>query len=462
MAIVILGGGDIGYHLALTLSRENREVVIVESDSVRADRIDEDENDIQVVRGNAADPGVLIAAGLRKAHLLVAVTNSDEVNIVACFLAARMAPKVRRVARIRQLDTRLYGHLLVDEPPVIHSIINPEELCARKIADLIRYRGATEVNWSFDKRVAIVAVPIKEGSPVQGKTLVEIGRWREQLGLPLLIAMIVRDQEARVPDIADVMQYNDLLHVVTLSGQLDDVLDFFCGSARRERFDKIAVYGGSNIGLYLAEILEEQGVDIRLVESDAGRAAELAERLNHTLVLCGEPFEKNIFAEEKIGQMDAFVAATQDQEDNIISALYAKTCGIPLSVAVLYREQMARLVYQVGIDATILPRLVAIGEILGYVRGGNVASVVVLNQNDREIIEYHIEEGSGLAGRPLRQVHIPGGGLLLAVERSHGETIIPNGGTTIEPGDRIALIAARHDQQDIDRMLSGSKSWWRR
>ncbi len=453
MNIIILGAGEIGYHIALSLSRENREVILVEADAARADQIDDDENDIQVVRGNAADPDVLLAAGLKTADLLVAVTNSDEANITACLLAARLAPAVQRVARIRRIDTRTYGRLLTDEPTLIHAIIHPEELCARKIFDVIRHPGTTDVAWFFDKRVALVSIPVAPNAPVNGWNLVQIGRERQARGLSFLVATVVRDGVARVPSATDVLTPGDTLYIATLTDCLHDVLSLFVPPERRKPFRNVAIFGGGSMGLYLAEMLERSKTNVKIIETDAKRAAFLSDRLTATLVLCGEPTDQGIFEEENIGDSDAYIALTDDQENNLIASLYAKSFGVRLSVVALYRSHLGPLIERMGIDTVVSPKQVAVGNVLKHVRAADISSVIVLEQHGMEIIEARLLEGSSLLGRPLRKQRMPRGTLLLAVQRVDGEVVIPDGDTRIMAGDRIAMISHQRDIPQVEAML---------
>lgn len=459
MRIVILGAGEIGYHIALSLSRENREVLLVESNSGRASQIEEDENDIQVIRGNAADPDVLIRAGIKNVDLLVAVTDSDEVNITACMFAKRLAPTVRRVARIRQLDTRRHGRLLTDDPPLMHSVIHPEELCAAKIGDLIKYPGTTDVNWFFGGRVALVSMPVTPDSPINGRTLLQIGRERSVHGIPFMIASLLRNQIAALPSAGDRLATGDVLYVATLSERLGEVLNLFCAPARLKPIRNVTIFGGGRIGLYLAEMLESINGKVKLIEPDERRAALLADHLQNTLILCGEPSDRGIFDEENIAQSDAFIAVTGDQEDNMIAALYAKSSGVRFGAVTLHRSHLSSLVQRVGIDAVILPQQVAIGKILEHVRAGNVSSVVVLEQYGMEVIEAPVPSGSRLLGKPLRDLRLPSGALLLALCRENDETVIPDGDTTIMAGDRIAVISHQRDVHEIEKILRGERRW---
>lgn len=457
MNILILGAGEIGYHIALSLSRENREVILVEADSARADQIDDDENDIQVVRGNAADPDVLLAAGLKTADLLVAVTNRDEVNITACLFAARLAPAVRRVARIRQVDLRVHGRLLTDEPTWIHAVIHPEELCARKIRDVLHYPGTTDVDWFFDGHVALVSIPVTEDAPVNGWDLARIGQERLARGLSFLIATHVHDGSARIPSAHDVFMPGDTLYVATLANCLNEVLALFVPPERLKPIRETVIFGGGATGWHLAEMLEDAKLNVKLIEPDPRRAAWLADRLNTTLVLCGEPADQGIFQEENIAGADAYVAVTADQEDNLIAALHAKSFGIRHTVVTLYRAHLAPLVRRTGVDTLVLPQAVAVGKILEHVRAGDISSVIVMEQHGMEIIEAHVPQGSRLIGRPLRQQRMPRGTLLLAYQRSETETLIPDGNTTIMAGDRIAVISHQRNTPKVEAMLRAGR-----
>ncbi|MCA1808372.1 MAG: Trk system potassium transporter TrkA [Lentisphaerae bacterium] len=455
MNIIILGAGEIGYHTALSLSRENRAVILVESDPARADQIDEDENDIQVVRGNAADPEVLLRAGLENAHLLLAVTNSDETNITACMFAARLAPEIRRVARIRQIDTRMYGHLLTDDPPLVHAVVHPEELCARKILDVIRCPATTDVNWFFKGQVVLVSLPVKADSPANGWNLVAVGRERAERGLPFLIAMLVHDGVAGVPAATDVLKTGNTLYLATPADRLSEVLTLFVSQPRLKPMRNVTIFGGGRIGLYLAEMLDKHDIDVKIIEPDERRAARLADQLPSVLVLCGEPSDPDIFDEEKIANSDAFVAVTGDQEDNLIAVLYAKSFGIRLGVAALHRGHLAPLVQRMGIDTVVMPQQVAVGKFLEHVRAGNIASVIVFEQYGMEVIEALVPAGSRIIGRPLSEVRMPRGTLVLALQRAGGETIIPDGRVTVLAGDRIAVISPQRHITKVEDMLGG-------
>ncbi len=459
MSTIILGAGTIGYDIAQQLSREHREVILVEVDPDRIAEIEEDEHDIQVIAGSAADPESLVRAGLSSADLVVAVTNSDEANISACLLASRLAPGTRRVARIRHMDTRRYGQLLLGDPPILHAIINPEELCARRIADLIAKPGAIEVIWLVDQTVALVRIPVTPGMGLIGQNLIQLGQKREASKLPFLLALLVRDDQAFIPKAQEVLRAGDHLYLVSPAALLDKVMDFFCEASTRRPQQHITLFGGGNIGLYLAELLTIQGRTVKLIEPDPARATMLAARLDNTQVLCGEPLDPDIFEAERIASSDVFVAVSDDQEDNLMAALYAKSHGVRFGVAMLTRPQIARLVAQVGIDAAILPQHVAIGTILEHIRTGDVYSVIVLQAGEMEIIETRVPEGSRLTGRPLADVHMPPGTLLLAVQRGSDRTIIPQGKTVVQAGDRIAVITRKSNLQHLEKLLAGRTGW---
>ena len=476
MSIIIIGAGEIGYHIANELSLENRNVTLIDSDFERVRFLEESGEDLNVIYGSGSSPEVLKQAGVETAEMLIAVANKDEINITACHVASQMNKNIMKIARIRDVDTQNYGNLIMGNPPIIDSIINPEELCAFKIANLSKYPIASDLNYFFDKMALLVGIHVVGDNPLIGKSLIELGKERQKNNFKALIAAIVHDDEAIVPSGEDLVQEGDIIYIVTLSNEIDKILKYFSDEDATE-VKNITIFGGSNIGYYIARAFEKEtksSLDntdsnmsintniifsnyrykIKLIEMDAQRSEFLSNKLPKTLVLKGDVLEKAIFENERINESDVFIAATSDQEENIISTLYAKSNGVKKGIAVLKRRNIASLVKNLGIDAGIFPQQVAVAKILERIRKGKILSIILLNQNDIEVDEIQALKGSKLIDKPLKDVKLPKGSLVIAIEKSNGEVLIPYGESVIKAGDKVAIIMRKTSVKALEKFTS--------
>ena len=452
MSIVIIGAGEIGYSIARELSLEDRDVVLVDESPERIAVLEESGEDLSIILGSGSDPEILKKAGIDNAELLVAVANRDEINITACYIAYKIAPHTRRIARVRDIDTHLYGDIFTKQTEVINTIINPEELCAIKIANLLRYPGVDDLYMFFDEKAALIGLNIDEKSPIIGKSLIEFGKDRARKKMNSLIVTIIRESNAFVPSGKDVIEIGDLIYAVTLKDEINDAVEYFIG--KQEDIKHIAIYGGSKIGYGLARMIEKEDFSLKLIEQNPLRAAFLSEKLEKTLVLKGGLLERAIFETEGIDKSDAFVAVTDDQEENIIMTFHAKSHGVKHGISLVMKQHIAPLVKKLGIDTSVIPQQIAIGKILQFIRKGDIFSVVVLNQNDIEVLEFKALQNSKLVNKHLKDVKIHLGALIMAIEDSTGKIVIPHGESVIKPGDRVLIIARKKDIPNIEKLIS--------
>lgn len=453
MSVIILGAGEIGYHLARQLCSENRDVVVVEISADKIAQLEESGEDLSIIHGNGSNPDILKKAGVEKASMLIAVTNRDETNITACYVAAQLSKKIKKLARVRDIDTHIYGHLFNQNHAIIDSIINPEELCAIKISHLLQFPGVMDLNRFFDGRAILAGMKLHSHSTAKGKSLIEIGKDRSKYGFNFLIASIIRGNEGIVPSGPSVVEENDLIYIMTLEKELQKVVAYICGP--QPDIKEVAILGGTNTGYYLGRLLEQSNkFNTKLLENDTQRVQFLSENLPKTLVLKGELLERDIYQNEGIYRADVFVAVTADQEDNIIAALDAKSQGVKMGICILSKPHIEPLAKNLGIDVCLHPQQLAIGKMLEYIRKGNIASVVLLHRNDIEVIELTAIANSPLVHKPLKDIKLPKSSLMLAIARKDATIEIPTGNSVVSPDERVIFIAKKESVPMLERLIN--------
>ena len=449
MSIVIVGAGEVGRNLAMRLSSEGRDVVLVDRDEERLSTISESA-DVQTVPGNGSSPAVLRDAGIEGASMLVAVTDSDETNIVACLVARAYAPTdCKRIARIRDPayseDPRLLGEGLLG----IDFHINPEVMTARKIFRLLQIPQATDAIHFAEGRVVVFAVKLPEDSPAVGRKLADLAELYP--GRRLLAVAIGRQERIVIPRGDTVLEAGDALYTAALPGDVTDALNGLGIPA--EPLRRVLIAGGGRIGMYLARAFEANGVATRLVDRRREVCNDLAERLEKTVVINGDPTDEALLAEENIGEMDAFVAADVDEERNILASLLARRMGAAKVIAVVSKPGYAPLVANIGVDVAISPRTVATSLILQFIRKGRVLQVSALAEERAEAIEFLAAEGSSVEGLPLHATKFPRGAIVAALVRGE-EAIIPSGDDQILAGDRVIVFALKKAVPAVERALT--------
>jgi trk system potassium uptake protein len=445
LRILILGAGGVGFHLAKQLSEEHHDVVVIEQDRERV-RVIEDAMDAIVVEGNGASLTVLERAGIARTDLLLAVTSQDEINLMAC-LSASQYEVPKRIARVSKTDYYDHTGILPPERLGVDLMINPERECALETYQLLHSAAATEFAQFEGGLVQMIGIRIKPDAPVAGRRLVEVGRHAS--GLRALVVAIVRDRETIIPTGATRLHAGDQVFVIGEPNDLPRVLPF----AGYSRFDlrRVIVAGGSREAWFLAHLLEEHSIECTILEHDRRRALELAEELRHALVFHGDATDLELLEMEAIGDADGFVAYTGNDETNLLSCLLAKSLGARKVISLIDRFDYLPLVAQVGVDASVSPRLAAVNAILSYARRGSVLAVATLKGTRAEGIEYDVAPGFRHAGTPLADVSLPRGSIIGAIVRND-KAIIPRGTDAIEVGDRVivfALAEARPAVEDL-------------
>jgi trk system potassium uptake protein len=453
MRILVAGGGQVGSLIARRLSREGNEVVIVEPDSARCAQL-ESALDVKVVQGSAARILTLREAGIADADMLIAITNSDEVNFLACLIAQVEAKVPVKVARIRTHEVDHWRRLAISAGIRIDLVIHPESDLAERIMRVVRVPGVSDIVDFAEGRVKLFGMNVEPGSWLAGKSLEELQR----AGPPRdsLIALVFRGAEVIIPHGAEVLRPGDHIYTIGTRENLPELLRFM-GLEAREKLDRVFVVGGKQIGIRIAEELERQNVSAKLFERDAVRAEKISRILRKTVVIRGDGTDQATLQEAGIGGVDAFLALTGRDEDNIIACLLARRLGVPKVAALINRLDYLAMAQRIGVNTTISPRLAAVDRILQFVRkGGRVLSVVTFREEEAEAIELIAAEGSKYVGKHLRQIRFPGGSIVGAIVRPDGEVRVPRGDVRIEAGDRVIFFTLERNVRELESAFLAS------
>ncbi|MEF8889642.1 MAG: Trk system potassium transporter TrkA [Desulfohalobiaceae bacterium] len=449
MRIIIIGAGQVGYHIASRLISEDKDVVMVDKDRQVLETVAES-LDLETVHGSGSSPRVLEQAGIRHADTLLAVTDSDEVNLIACTFSNILAPELNKVARIRNPEYTEYEDILAKDLLHIDIVVNPEEEVIRSIERLMDTPGAADVNEFPDIGLKLVGIWIREDSPFAGLNLAAL---KQKLELPdFIVASIIREERLIIPSGSNVIKPGDLVYFVCTRESLVHFLQAFgLGGGSQHN---VLIIGGGNIGYKLAQRMEgKKGTQVKLLDRDRERCQFLAENLNQTIVLQGDGTDQRLLTEENVGSMDVVISLTEDEENNILSSLLAKSMGAKTTVTRINKLAYMGLMHNIGLELIVSPRLSAANSILRHVRKGTVISSVSIKE-EAEAMEVRAGERSLLVNRPLKDIGLPHGVLILCLVRE-GKVIIPGGDSVIFPQDRVMLISSSKDISKVEKALMG-------
>ncbi len=436
MKIIILGAGQVGSSVAENLAREANDITVVDSQPKRLHDL-QDRLDLRTVVGHASHPDVLRRAGAEDADMVIAVTNSDETNMVACQVAYTLFHTPTKIARVRARDYLEHSQLFAQEALPIDMLISPEQAVIDQIQRLIEYPGALQVLDFAGGRVRLVAVRAYYGGPLVGHELREI---KEHMpGIDTRVAAIFRRGMPIIPAGDTVIEVDDEVFFIAAKDNIRSVMS----ELRRldKKVKRIILMGGGNIGKGLAAALEEK-YQVKLIDNSPARVQVLSEELNKTLVLLGDAADEDLLVEENVENADVFCSLTNDDESNILSAMLAKRLGARKVMTLINRRAYVDLVESSTIDIAISPQLATIGGLLAHVRRGDVVVVHSLRRGAAEAIEavaHGDERSSKVVGRRVEEIKLPPGTTIGAVVRGD-EVIIAHHDTVIQADDHVILF----------------------
>lgn len=450
MRVVIVGAGKVGYSIAQYMSKEEHEVIVVENNEERRSIV-QNTLDVMTMSGNGASPEVLLDPEVRNADLMVAVTDSDEVNMIAC-MAAKQAGIKRTIARVRNQEYASKDKIKFNESLGIDLTINPEMVTALEISRILLTPAALDVEDFADGRVRMIEVKIPPESKLINTPL-------SRLNLPsqTLVAGILRQERMLIPHGSDMILPNDCVFFVGEYSVIKKFEENF--TVRKSKVDRVLIIGAGRIGRHLALLLERAGVSVKVIDKERERCQELAGRLDSGLVLCGEGTDIELLTEEGVGEADAVICLTDDDKLNLLIALLAKHLGAPKTFVRVGRSDYISLMEKVGVDVVLSPRLLTAGVILRQVRRSDIVSISLLEGAKAEAMEIIVADSSPIAHNKLKDAKLPYNALIGAIVREK-KIIIPDGEATLEPGDRVIVFALPDTVPSLIRLFEnklGSK-----
>jgi len=446
MKAIVIGAGKVGFHIADRLAEENHDVVLIDT---REEALipAQDNLDVMTLVGNGASPKTLEQAGVADADMVIAVTTHDESNIIAC-LTAKYYGVPTTVARVRNPDYTLPSKALVHGMLGIDHIIHPERLAAAEIVKLLKTPSAGEVGFYADGKVQLLGIRCDTpGAECLHKPL-------HQLGLKhSLVVAVERDGDLLIPDGNTRLELGDYFYVIGRSGNFER--STFLAGRIPSQIRSITIVGGGETGLRICEMLsgyQNQGLAVKLIEQDPSRAQWLAEELPDVLVINGDGTDVSLLEEEQIGECDALVATTGQEETNILVAMVAKKLGVKEIIVELGREEYGALAETVGVHATVIPRLLTASTILRLLQKDRLVDLSFLKQGKAEVMEVVVSDRAPVIGKPLRDAGLPHKALIGTIIRGD-QIIIPHGNSEIRPNDRVIAFCHADSAAQMQKAL---------
>ncbi len=451
MKIIILGAGQVGGTLAANLASEHNDITVVDTDAERLHEL-QDRYDIRTVTGMASFPSVLRQAGADDADMLIAVTNSDEINMVACQVAYSLHRTPTKIARVRSASYLAKSKgLFGNEAFPIDVIISPEQVVTNHIPRLIEHPGALQVLDFAEGKLQLVAVKAYFNGPLVGR---ELRYLRQHMpAVDTRVAAIFRRDRPIIPEGTTIIEADDEVFFIAAKNHIRAVMSELRGL--EHNYKKIIIAGGGNIGERLCEALESR-YQVKIIERNQERCGFLAEKLNKTIVIRGNASDQDLLLEESVEDTDIFIAVTNDDEANIMSSMLAKRLGARKVMTLINNPAYVDLVQGGDIDIAISPQQATIGSLLTHVRRGDVANVHSLRRGAAESIEaiaHGDEKSSKVVGKAIGDIDLPEGTTIGAIVRKD-QVLIAHDDIVVESDDHVVLfLIDKRRIQDVERLF---------
>ena len=450
--IIVCGAGQVGFDIARQLSVEDNDVTVIDHDTERIRKVRE-ALDVQTFQGVASYPDILDRAGAETADMLIAVTLSDEINMVSCQVGHTLFNVPIKMARVRHnayLEAS-WRHLFSRDHMPIDVLISPENEVVAAIHRILEAPGAIDVIGFADGSVSLVGMRLNEDCPVVNTPLRQLTELFPDLNITIIY--IIRNEQAIFPRDMDQLLPGDEVYFVLDSNHIGRARSIF-GHEERQA-ERVVIIGGGSIGFQLAQGLEhrEPSINVKLIESNKERAEFVADQLERTIVIAGNALDSEILEEASVPTAETIVAVSDDDEVNVLACVLAKSHGCARAVTLINETTYAPLVSPLGIDTAINPRDITVSRILEHIRRGRIHSVHTLQGGDAEVIEADAMESAPVIGVPLKEARLPKGVLVGALVRD-GTVIIPRGESTIEKGDRVIIFSPHDAIKKVEKLLS--------
>ena len=446
MKIVIIGLGTVGKTILKNLSDEEHTITIIDEDKTRIENLIE-KYDVMGVAGNGASMEIQSEAGVSSAELVIALTRSDELNILACLVAKKLGAK-NTIARVRNPD---YRKQIIDmkDDLGLSMVVNPEQATADEIFNIINLPSVAQIEHFAKGKVSLVEVVAVKGCSLIGETLISLG---QKLSTQVLICAVQRGDEVIIPSGRFEIREGDRIHFTSNARMLGD----FLAEVKLEKspLKKVMIVGGGRIGYYLADSLARKKYTVKLIENNMRKAEELAEDLPRVTVVCGNGTQHDLLIEEGIEAMDAFVALTDIDEENIIVSMFANKKNVRKTITQVKSDDLYGMLDELGIENNVSPKQIVANMIISYIRalantvGSNVLTLYRLVNNQVEALEFSAKKQAKFYNKPLKALKIKKNCLIGCIIRQN-EVIIPNGESSIQLGDNVVVVTTHKNFDDL-------------
>ncbi len=452
MKTIICGAGDVGYSIADKLSKENFEVTVIDESDEKLSKVSEN-LDVKTIRGIPSLPSVLLDAGAKDCEILIAVTKSDETNMVTCQIGHSLFEIPKKIARIRQQDylQDQWQSLYNNNNFPIDAIISPEQEVAKSLYRRLISPGTIDMLELSDKKLKLVGLKCEDNFTHAGLTVRELSKkFPDYLAN---IMFIFRDDKKFTVNSSTKIEKNDSIFLVVETDNLSDVLLEFGHQELQAK--KSVIIGGGNIGFSLAQLIEKSDTYIKtdLIEYNKDRAEYLASNLDNVTVTNGDGLDSQILDEVNISEAGYFIAVTEDDEVNILSSLLAKRAGASVSLTLLNNSNYSSLLTNIGVDMTVDPKIITISKILEKVRGVKIRNDYSIGDGFGEVIEADIQPDSALCNKNLKELNLPKGIRIGSILRDK-KVIIPNSQTIFKENDDVVFFAETECIKKLEKLLS--------
>ena len=446
MKIIIVGAGQVGSSLSINLVKEGNDVTLIDKSADLLENIAE-KVDLQTIHGNGAHPRILEAAGANKADMIVAVSKSDETNMIACQVAYTVFGVEKKIARIRDLEYLNYENLFADESTPIDFTISPDLIASSYIKKLIKYQGTRQVfNFSNDND-CFINIVFKEKNNEEN-SIMYFQESCEKFNAKIC-AFIRKDKLYSIED-GDIIENNDELLLICKEENIEDIMKLF---GRNKNNKRIMIAGGGNIGRHLSENISED-YQVKVIESNEERAEFLSEIIDDVTIINADSSNEDILLEENIEHMDVFCALTNDDEANILSAMLAKKLGSKTVISIINKISYSDLVENQEIDITVSPEDLTMGALLTHIRKGSIVKAHSLMRGNLELLELEIrdKEDSKIIGKNIEQINISENVIICCIIRDEN-FIFDISNLLLEKNDRLVCLVNKKDVKQIEELF---------
>ena len=446
MRIVIIGVGEVGFHVAKALSEENHDIVVMDIDPAKCRRATES-LDVIVVEGNGASPRNLSVANVQDADYVLCLTRVDEVNLIASQQAHELGAK-KIIARLRNQQYTTRDSIIKPEKFGIDLVIHPEKEACKEIVQLVRHSYATQVMDFEGGRVEMIGIRLDENSPIIGKSVSDI--CEEDQNFKFGIITVLRDGESHVPWSDYIFKFNDTAYFIVKTKWLESLMHLLGKEATPT--NSIIILGGSKIGRSLAEELEKE-MTVRLIERKRDKAEWLASHLKETMIIHGDGTDVELLKSENIQDADSFIAVTESEQTNLLSGMLAHHLGVKQSVIHVSTTEYMPIVQEIGVGAVLSKNMSTVNSILRFIASDETeTSVMTFDEIDVEVIEFHPEPGSKVTKLPLEEINFPEDSIV-GMTNHHGTLSIARGSTQLSDEDNVLVFAKSQAVPKLKRLF---------